>query len=262
MDFYVGNLNITASLTGGGKKIINSLTFGVRAGEPMAIVGDSGCGKTMTALSVFGLLPENCAADGNILLNGKDLLTLSQKQINKMRGRDLIYIPQSGADFLNPSLKIKSQLYESLEKNGVKDRIVKKFAALDKLRNAGFGDDAGTILEKYPFQLSGGQAQRAVLAISLCGNPGLVIADEPTKGIDDATAEIFLDKLLSLFPDAVIVVITHNISVAAKCEKILVMHDGEAVEYGDASAVLGNPVSDYTRKLLSALPTHLGEKNA
>lgn len=261
MNFEVRDLEITAETSGGEKHIVSNLSFRVKNGESLAIVGNSGCGKTMTALSALQLLPENCRAKGEILLNGNNLLKKTRHEINKIRGTEIVYIPQNGADFLNPCLKIKTQIYESLKKNGARNRNERREKAKKLLINVGLSE-ADEILNKYPFQLSGGQAQRVVLAISLCANAALVIADEPTKGIDNETANKFLDKLQALFYKTCVIIITHNISVARRCENILVMNDGHAVEYGKSKDVLTSPKSEYTAELLKNLPCNLRKKNA
>lgn len=253
MALVADNLSIKAVMADGIKPVVRKLSFEVREGEPLAIVGESGCGKTMTALAMFGLLPDNCTGEGSVKLNGEELIGLSERRINRLRGDSIVYVPQNGADFLNPSLKIITQMGESLRKNGIKNRLVRKYAAANLLQNVGI-DDAMNVLNKYPFQISGGQAQRVALAISMCGNPRLVIADEPTKGIDDKTADLFLDKLDEVFSRACIIIITHNIAVARRCAYTLVMKDGVLQEYGKTSDVLDNPQADYTKKLLAALP--------
>ena len=252
----VKNLNILAELSGRNEKLIRDLSFSVLPGETLSIVGESGCGKTMTALAIFGLLPDNCKAGGEILLNDINLLNLSKKKINDLRGNEIVYVPQSGADFLNPSIKVKTQIYESLKKNGIKGRDNLKLKAKELLIRVGL-DNPEVILDKYAFQLSGGQAQRVVLAISLAGNPKLVIADEPTKGIDKETANKFLVALEELFKDAAKIIITHDISVASQNKNILVMGKGVLAEYGQSKDVLSNPKSDVTKNLLNSLPENL-----
>lgn len=217
-------------------------------------MGESGCGKTMTAMSVMGLLPANCKATGEILFDGTDLLTRrGARKLRTLRGEKIMLVPQSGGEFLNPSIRISTQIYESLRKRGVRGRNALRAAARGLLREVGLSD-AEEILDKYPFQLSGGQAQRVVLAIAASGDAELVIADEPTKGIDEETAQLFLGKIDELFPSAAVIIITHNVRVASDCDKTLVMYKGEIMEYGDTRSVLGNPSHPYTQSLIAALP--------
>lgn len=250
----VKHLTITAEMSKGTKTIVSDLSFSLAKGERLAVVGESGCGKTMTAMSVMGLLPANCKATGEIVFDGTDLLSRrGARKLRTLRGEKIMLVPQSGGEFLNPSIRISTQIYESLRKRGVHGRNALRAAARGLLREVGISD-AEEILDKYPFQLSGGQAQRVVLAIAASGDAELVIADEPTKGIDEETAQLFLGKIDELFPSAAVIIITHNVRVASDCDKTLVMYKGEIMEYGDTRSVLGNPSHPYTQSLIAALP--------
>lgn len=248
----VRNLYVTADCTAGKTDIVRGLRFCADCGERLAIVGESGCGKTMTAMAITGTLPANCAESGEILLDGISLDKLSRRKLNAMRGNEIVYVPQSGAEFLNPSLKIGTQVTESVAKNGV-PRNGRKRESFKRLCAAGL-DNADEILEKYPFEISGGQAQKVVLAMSASPAAKLVIADEPTKGIDEEAAKRFLDGLDEIFGSAAIIVITHNISIAARTDKLLVMFQGEAVEFGPTEEILAQPFHPYTKSLIAALP--------
>ena len=253
MELAVSNLNIVARLKGGARnQIVRNLSFNVASAEKLAIVGHSGCGKTMTAMAVLGLLPENCQASGSILWDGKELLSMTPKERRQLLGREHVLIPQSGADFLNPSLTIRHQMNEALARLGVrvKDRKEEMTRLLERV---GFSDSE-RVLRSYPFQLSGGMAQRVVMAMASAGKPGLVIADEPTKGIDQHNTEQFLENLDELFSDTAVVLITHDISVASACDFILVIKDGELEEYGKTDEVLASPKSKYTHQLICDLP--------
>lgn len=250
----VKHLTITAEMSKGTKTIVSDLSFSLAKGERLAVVGESGCGKTMTAMSVMGLLPANCKATGEIVFDGTDLLSRrGARKLHTLRGEKIMLVPQSGGEFLNPSIRISTQIYESLRKRGVRGRNALRAAARGLLREVGLSD-AEEILDKYPFQLSGGQAQRVVLAIAASGDAELVIADEPTKGIDEETAQLFLGKIDELFPSTAVIIITHNVRVASDCDKTLVMYKGEIMEYGDTRSVLGNPSHPYTQSLIAALP--------
>ncbi len=249
----VEHLYITAEMSRGTNVIVSDLSFSLDKGERLAVVGESGCGKTMTAMAITGLLPRNCKRAGKILFDGTDLVSARERDLRALRGKDVVLVPQSGGEFLNPSLTVGTQLAECLKKAGFKGIKERRELALARLRDAGL-DDAENAIGKYPFQLSGGQAQKVVLAAALCGNPRLVIADEPTKGIDEAGAMKFIDGLNELFPSAAVLVITHNVSVAKKCSRVLVMYKGELMEYGDTGKVLSAPSHPYTRSLTEALP--------
>lgn len=256
----VKNLRVCARLSGGSESaIVRGLDFCIAPGQRLAIVGTSGCGKTMTALAILGLLPENCRVEGSVRWEGEELLTLPRRKRRALLGRSHVLIPQSGADFLNPVLSVRSQMNDALARNGIA-RAQRKTAAETLLRRVGF-DDPARVLRSYPFQLSGGMAQRVVMAMASAGQPGLVIADEPTKGIDRDNTALFLQNLDALFPGAAVLLITHDLSVASACERLLVMQDGRAVETGETQAVLAHPQHTFTRQLLDDLPGR-GRKDA
>lgn len=246
------DLSIVATFTGGQRHIVRDLSFDIAAGERLAIVGESGSGKTMTAMMLLGLLPDNCKPTGDVIYGDQNIATLKEPQFRQLRGQDFVLMPQSGADFLNPSFKVRYQLYESLKKRGLRGAALHD-RACELLSQAGFADP-DAVLDKYPFQLSGGMAQRVVLAMGLAARPKLAIADEPTRGIDDETSRTFLDHLYTAFPGSAVIVITHNVSVASGCDNVLVLYRGELMEYGPSDKVLGNPSHPYTQSLIRALP--------
>ena len=262
MLLQVTNLKIYAELSKGESVILRGADFCVRSGEPLAIIGESGSGKTMLAYSLLGLLPENCRAMGRAVLlddesatdKGIELITLGERRKNAMRGCELVYIPQSGAEFLNPALKVKTQLFETLKKLGIKSKTELEKCAPDMLKKAGLA--VASVLEKYPYQLSGGQAQRVAFAMSLCSRAKLVIADEPTNGIDEETVKIIENGLSECFADACVIIITHSLELAKKCAQVLVLKDREVMEYGSAEKVLSAPECEYTRELLSCMPDY------
>ena len=256
MELIIKQLDIEASMKGGVKsRIVSGVSFSVKTGKRLAIVGQSGCGKTMTAMAILGLLPDNCAARGEILWAGQNVLGMDPKKRRCLLGREHVLIPQSGADFLNPSLTVRRQMTEVLARNGIErgNRAAKLEAMLEQV---GF-DDPGRILHSYPFQLSGGMAQRIVMIMAASGHPGLVIADEPTKGVDQDNTLQFINNLDALFPAAAVILITHDISVASICDNILVMKNGAVEEYGETKQVLEEPKSIHTHQLICDLPHSL-----
>ncbi|MEA4972514.1 MAG: ABC transporter ATP-binding protein [Candidatus Metalachnospira sp.] len=256
MSLKVKNLHIEASMRGNAKStIVSNVSFEAEEGKRLALVGRSGCGKTMTAMAVLGLLPENCTADGNIEWNGVELLSLSKKERRALLGKEHVLIPQSGSDFLNPSLTVKRQMSEALSRVEIPKREQQKYMERI-LERVGF-DHIECVLNSYPFQLSGGMAQRIVMAMASTGKPRLVIADEPTRGIDRNNTEQFLSILNDLFSNSAVVLITHDMSIASKCDYILVMNDGRVIELGSSSEVLTNPKEAYTRQLICDLPSSL-----
>ena len=168
-----------------------------------------------------------------------------------MLGREIVYIPQNGHEFLDPSRSIRRQMFDSITKLGIAAPQREAFAR-EKLAQVGFTQPEA-ILEQYPFQLSGGMAQRVTIALALCSKAKLLIADEPTNGLDQDSKQQTMSLLNGLFPDAAKLIITHDISVAATCDRILVLCGGRMLETGISSEVLTAPYHPYTKALLGAL---------
>ena len=240
---------ISAKLARGERVLLQDVSVSLSSGERMAIIGETGSGKTMLALSILGLLPANVRMQsGCIQMDGAALPT--GKQLQTLRGDKLVYIPQNGAEFLLSTRTVRAQLYDSLKKLGLPRKVFPALAA-EKLRLAGF-DAPETVLDKYPFQLSGGMAQRVTIALAACSRARLLIADEPTNGLDEAGRAQFFALLDSIFPNAAKLIITHDISVAARCDRVLVLCGGRMLETGTVDAVLGAPHHLYTKALLAA----------
>ena len=240
---------IFAKLSHGERVLLQNVFFSLSSGERLAIIGETGSGKTMLALSILGLLPANVRMQsGCIQMDGTALPT--GKQLQTLRGDKMVYIPQNGAEFLLPARTVRRQLYDSLKKLGLPRKEFAQLAA-EKLRLAGF-DRPEDILDKYSFQLSGGMAQRVTIALAACPQARLLIADEPTNGLDEAGRAQFFALLDSIFPDAAKLIITHDISVAARCDRVLVLCGGRMLEAGASDAVLRAPHHPYTKALLAA----------
>lgn len=240
---------ISAKLARGERVLLQDVSFSLSSGQRLAVIGETGSGKTMLALSILGLLPANVRMqNGRVQLDGAALP--NDKQLQTLRGDKLVYIPQNGAEFLLPTRTVRKQLYDSLKKLGLPRKDFPALAA-EKLHLAGF-DAPETLLDKYPFQLSGGMAQRVTIALAACSRARLLIADEPTNGLDEAGRAQFFTLLDSIFPDAAKLIITHDISVAARCDRVLVLCGGRMLETGAVDAVLGTPHHSYTKALLAA----------
>ena len=241
---------IYAKITHGEKTIVQGVTVTLSAGESMALIGETGSGKTMTALSLMRLLPKNVRQSGEeVLFLGKPLP--SGRTMRKLLGTEIVYIPQSGADFLNPARTVRGQMWDGLQKNGVPIRK-RNERTREILRSVGF-DEPEQIWNQYPFALSGGMAQRVSIALAACANAKLILADEPTNGLDKAATEDFFALLKRLFPDAAYLVITHDISVARLCDRVTVLCKGRMCETGPAGQVLSSPKHPYTQALSDAL---------
>ena len=240
---------ISAKLSRGERVLLRDVSFSLSSGERLAVIGETGSGKTMLALSILGLLPANVRMQGgNIQLDGAALPT--GKRLQTLRGDRIVYIPQNGAEFLLPSRTVRKQLYDSLKKLGLPRKDLPALAA-EKLRLAGF-DAPEAVLDQYSFQLSGGMAQRVTIALAACSRASLLIADEPTNGLDEAGRAQFFALLDSIFPDAAKLIITHDPSAAARCDRVLVLCGGRMLETGTADAVLSAPRHPYTKALLAA----------
>ena len=240
---------ISAKLSRGERVLLQDVSFSLSSGQRLAVIGETGSGKTMLALSILGLLPANVRMQSGCIQMDGDALP-SGKQLQTLRGDKLVYIPQNGAEFLLSTRTVRKQLYDTLKKLGLPRKEFPASAA-EKLRLAGF-DAPETILDKYPFQLSGGMAQRVTITLAACSRARLLIADEPTNGLDESGRTQFFSLLDSIFPDAAKLIITHDISVAARCDRVLVLCGGRMLETGAVGAVLGTPHHPYTKALLAA----------
>lgn len=247
----VVNLKVYAKSRSIEKEIVKGISFSIHKGESLAIVGESGCGKTMTVMSMFQLLPGGCYSDGEIWLDDIDLS--DRRNVQEMRGRDIVLIPQSGMEFLNPVFKVKSQIYETLKLLGVQKKQWKD-RAIELLTKVGL-ENPQTVMEQYPFEISGGMAQRVILAIGIAADPKIIVADEPTRGIDSEGVDAFIELLETVFADKILIVVTHNIKVAEHCSDMLVMYNGEIMELGDSKQILSHAVHPYSADLLHAVPT-------
>lgn len=248
LDYESGT--IAARLEKSEKTLVQGVRIRLRAGECLALIGETGSGKTMTALSIMRLLPENVRMRGGSLrFLGAELN--KDRELRELLGVEIVYIPQNGLEFLNPSKKIKYHLYDSLKKLGV-PRGDRPARAAEALAAVGF-EDPSALLDKYPFQLSGGMAQRVTIALSACSRARLVLADEATNGLDRAATADFIALLGRLFPDAAKLIITHDIQVAALCGRTQVLCGGRAMECGPSSRVLSAPRHPYTKALIASL---------
>ena len=241
---------IRAQLDRTQKVLVQDVVLRLGPGETLALVGETGSGKTILAQSLMGVLPPNVHRHGGkIFVCEKEILC--EKQLRTMLGKEIVYIPQNGYEFLNPSRTVRKHMYDSLARIGV-PAGKRAAVALEKLEQAGFSETK-SVIDRYPFELSGGMAQRVTIALALCSRAKLLIADEPTNGLDEAAKARFMHLLGTLFPEAGKLVVTHDISVAAMCDRLLVLCRGRAMESGKATDVLTSPYHPYTKALLAAL---------
>ena len=256
--------NITVQYGNKNPSIVN-LSMDMKPGEIVSIVGESGSGKTTLIRSIMGLLPAGGKiTNGDIVFNGKSLLSYSRDDWNKIRGTELSMIFQDCGSMINPNRRIGSQFVEYIRvhENMPKDKAKEKaIEMLDRMRLP----QAKDIMRKYPFQLSGGQRQRVGIAMAMTFQPKLLIADEPTSALDVTTQSQIIKEMMELRDkySTSIMIVTHNLAVALyMADKIIVMKDGEVVDRGNRDEILNNPKSDYTKRLLASVPTWREERHA
>lgn len=240
------------------KVVTDNVSFSVNKGEILCIVGESGCGKSVTALSIMGLLPSNARVlSGRVLFEGKDLLQLKEKELDQIRGNDISMIFQDVMNSLNPSFTIGNQITESLRIHMGYDKKKAKDSAIQLLVKVGL-PDAEAIMKKYPHMLSGGMRQRAMIAMALACNPKLIIADEPTTALDVTIQLQIMQLLLSLRDELQmsIILITHDIGVVAElADRVIVMYAGQFMEEAPVDSLFEKPVHPYTQALLKSVPS-------
>lgn len=235
------------------------VSYDVAAGEVLAIVGESGSGKSVSSMAILGLLPENAVVSGSVKLKGRELRSLSNSQLRKIRGNDIAMIFQEPMTALNPVYTIGFQIIETLRLHKAISPDEAKEEALELLRLVELPDPAKAFAS-YPHQLSGGQRQRAMIAQSLSCDPALLIADEPTTALDVTVQAEILDLMRNLKDrlNSAVILITHDMGVVADlADKIAVMRHGRIVERGTAEEIFYNPQHPYTQELLASVP-HLG----
>jgi peptide/nickel transport system permease protein len=250
---------LTVSFPGarGEQAVVDRVSFGVPRGTTLGLVGESGCGKTITALAILGLVPPpGQISAGRILLDGQDLAQLSERQRAELRGSKIALVSQEPMVALDPCFTIGSQLREPLRLHRKLTRNQAEKEALDLLRLVGIARPE-SVAKSYPHQVSGGMAQRVAIAIALTGEPELLIADEPTTALDVTIQAEILDLLRSLQDKLgmTVVIVTHDLGVVADfCQTVVVMYAGQVIEVGTAEEVLVRPAHPYTRALLGAVP--------
>jgi dipeptide transport system ATP-binding protein len=254
----VNNLQVSFRTYGGEVEAVRGVNFDLYKGETLAIVGESGCGKSVTSNAIMGLIPQPAGIikNGSILFKGKDLTKLSKAQLRKIQGVDISMIFQDPMTALNPTLSIGEQLTEGLLTHQKIGKQEAKKKAIDMLNLVGIPNPEER-LKQFPHQFSGGMRQRIVIAIALICEPKLLIADEPTTALD-VTIQA---QILELFEEIQrkteisIILITHDLGVVAKiADRIAVMYAGKIVEIGDKREIFYNPEHPYTKGLLNSVP--------
>ena len=237
---------------------VDHISFYVDEGETVCIVGESGCGKSVTSLSIMGLLGRGGAVtDGSVLFDGKNLLSLSEKELDEIRGNRMSMIFQDPLTSLNPVFTIGNQITESIRTHMHLDKEEARARAEKILSQVGM-PDAHAAMKKYPHTLSGGMRQRAMIAMALCCNPALLIADEPTTALD-VTIQAQIMNLLKKLKKEIgmsLILITHDIGlVASMADRVLVMYAGQIIEEAPVKELFASPHHPYTKALLATVPS-------
>ena len=257
--------NLSIRIGDADRNLVDDVSFSVAAGETLCIVGESGCGKSLTALALMGLLatPPVRITGGKIVFGGRDLLTLSQNELSELRGDGIAMIFQEPMTALNPAFTIGDQIAEAVMRHRKADKPEARRRALEMLERVGI-PAAETRLAAYPHQLSGGMRQRAMIAMALANDPVLLIADEPTTALDVTIQAQVLKLIRDLQKESGtgLVLITHDLGVVAEiADKVAVMYAGRIVEDGSTGAVLEHPRHPYMMGLTNAFPDLEGAAN-
>lgn len=255
----VKNLKTAFRTDDGEFLAVDDVSFRLEKGKNLGIVGESGCGKSVTSLSIMRLIPQppGRVVGGEILFNGEDLLKLSEDEMRKIRGNDIAMIFQEPMTSLNPVFTIGNQISEAIalhQRELTSKQVREKAISMLKLVNI---PEAEKRVDEYPHQLSGGMRQRVMIAMALSCNPQLLIADEPTTALDVTIQAQILDLVRKLQNEfgASMVLITHDLGVVAEtCDDVAVMYAGKIVEYGSVEDIFYRPKHQYTKGLLDSVP--------
>jgi len=256
----VSNLSVDFTTSSQNVSVVENISFNVNRGEIVAIVGESGCGKSVTCLSIAKLIDDSISStSGSIVLTsvtGKyEILHLNKKTLRSLRGGKIAYVFQDPANSLNPVFKVKEQLCEAIDEHNP-DIVDTEARATELLNLVGISDPSYR-MNSYPCQLSGGMQQRVMIAMALAGNPEILIADEPTTALDVTVQSQILSLLkeINQRTQMSILFVTHNLGIVAQlADKVLIMYAGNIVESALISEIFNNPRHPYTKALLSSTP--------
>ena len=251
----VRDLTVVFESRSGAVPVLDSISLEINAGEQVALIGESGCGKTVFGMSLMRLLPSNARIAGSARYDGRDLLLADEREMQQIRGKKIAMISQNSASSLNPVLKIGDQIAESLllhtshRGEDLKREVIRLLASLGIER-------PDENMQRYPHQFSGGMRERILIALALACNPDLVIADEPTAGLDALVKAQMLRLLKAVMQDRTLLLITHDLGTAsALASHTAVLYAGEIVEYGPTHDLFTHPHHPYTQGLLASSPS-------
>lgn len=244
------------SVAYGSQHVVNDVEFDLGRGKSLALIGESGSGKSTIAKAVLRLLPQGASAQGRILFDEKDILSLPERHFRPLRGRAIGFVPQDPANSLNPVRTIGAQAQEAAALTDEPNKALRKALILETFAEVGL-DNPGRVYDSYPHQLSGGMLQRVLIGLAVLPRPALLVADEPTSALDVTIQKRILDLLSKLQHDLDIslLLITHDLAIASeRADKIVVLKDGEVQEAGKTQTVFSSPSSAYARKLHADVP--------
>jgi len=253
----IKNLNIGFKLESQTARAIHGINLNLKQAQSLGIVGESGCGKSVTAMSIMKLLPSNAVIEsGEIWWKGSDLLKFSEKEMQHVRGNQIAVIPQDPMTSLNPLYTVGEQVQEAVILHQKVSKKEAKEIAIESLRSVKI-PEADKRYNEYPHQFSGGMRQRAIIAMALSCNPELLIADEPTTALDVTVQAQILNLIKSIQKErgTSLLLITHDLGIVAEtCNNVAVLYAGRIVEYADTLSIFKNPLHPYTKGLLESLP--------
>ncbi|WP_430517952.1 ABC transporter ATP-binding protein [Aliivibrio sp.] len=254
----VDNLTVDFTTDKGTVRAIDGVSFSIMPGETIAIVGESGCGKSVSSLSIMGLVPSppGKIVDGSIKFNGRELIGLTEKEYRKIRGNDISMIFQEPMTALNPVLRISTQMVDVIRLHSNLSKSEAKKKAIGMLETVGIPSPESRINE-YPHQLSGGMRQRVMIAMALSCSPDLLLADEPTTALDVTIQAQVMDEMVRLQKELnmAVVLVTHDLGVVAEsCQRVVVMYCGQIIEQASVEDIFANPQHPYTKGLLKSIP--------
>lgn len=237
-------------------KAVDAIDLQIDNKERLGLIGETGCGKTVLGMSIIRLLLPSTKVKGQIMYKGKDLLLLKEEEMRLLRGREISMILQNPTMSLNPVLKVGDQIAEVIAYHRRLDKKLAKDVAVDMLA-AAMIDFPAKRANQYPHELSGGMKERVMIAMGLASQPSFVIADEPTKGLDESTKAEIVRLMREMTKERSMLMITHDLAAAGEiCDRIAVMYAGEILEEASAETILSNPYHPYTQGFIGSLPSH------
>jgi peptide/nickel transport system ATP-binding protein len=251
----ISDLRVVFPTDDGLVKATNDVDLKIEDGENLGLIGESGSGKTVLGMAILRLLPKDARVEGKVRFNGRDLLSLKEAEMRRVRGKEIVMILQNPTSALNPALTVGSQIEEVLRLREGLDGPSARRRVVELLRKVKIRD-ASKRAKDYPHQFSGGMKERAMIAMALASDPSLIIADEPTKGLDVTVKREILRLLMKVTETKSMLFITHDLASAAEiCERIAVMYAGELLEVAKTDDLMNDPLHPYTMGFLNSLPS-------